>query len=221
VSRRIDLSALPAGDEARLAAALAAASLACFPTDTVYGLGGRLAPVVGDAIARVKGRAVHQPLQVVFPTVELLVATVGLPPAVAEAVRRLLPGPYTLVVPYPEGFAGPPPGLAEWPDGGAIASLGVRVPAWPTPARALAALPFPLLASSANLSGGADPASLDAVAPAVRDSCDLLLDGGPVSGVSSSVLDLTRYGEDRRWRVLRRGAVTPDDIASRLTGPEG
>ena len=38
--------------------------------------------------------------------------------------------------------------------------LGVRVPDWPRAARALAALPFPLLASSANLSGGEDPAEL-------------------------------------------------------------
>jgi L-threonylcarbamoyladenylate synthase len=221
MSRLIDLTTLPEGGVARLAGALAAASLACFPTDTVYGLGGRLAPAVGDAIARVKGRAAGKPLQVVFPTVSLLTSTLDLPPAVVEAARRLLPGPYTLVVPYPEGFEGPPAGRAAWPDGVAPASLGVRVPAWPTPARALAALPFPLLASSANLSGGADPASLEAIVPAVRDSCDLLLDAGPVRGVSSCVLDLTRYGEDRRWRVLRHGAVERDEIASRLSRPEG
>ena len=69
--------------------------------------------------------------------------------------------------------------------------LGVRVPVWPPAARALARLPFPLLASSANPSGEHDPVGLSDVAPGVRAACDLLLDAGPTSGVSSTVLDLS------------------------------
>jgi len=222
MSVRIDLTTLAPDEQARPAAALAAAGLACFPTDTVYGIGGRLAPAtaaaVADAVVRVKGRDPGKPLQVVFPTLERLLATVALTPALRDAAACLLPGPFTLVVPYPDGLDCPAPGVIEGIDGAEVRTLGVRVPTWPAGARALAGLPFPLLASSANLSGGPEPARLDDVEPAVRAACDLLLDGGPVGGVSSTVLDLTGYERGRAWRILRRGAAGVDTVAALLGG---
>jgi L-threonylcarbamoyladenylate synthase len=243
VNRAIDLARLRSGERAALVEAIAAAGLVCFPTDTVYGIGGVVSPATGRAIARAKGRAADKPLQVVYPTLELLLAGVALSPAVADAARRLLPGPFTLVVPYPEGVTFPPFGLVAWPaaadategapgddaeggpreggrGGGAapavVRTLGVRVPAWPTAARALARLPFPLLASSANPSGAHDPVGLSGVAPGVRAACDLLLDAGPTSGVSSTVLDLSGLQAGRGFRILRAGAVGAAEIAAIL-----
>jgi tRNA A37 threonylcarbamoyladenosine synthetase subunit TsaC/SUA5/YrdC len=94
------------------------------------------------------------------------------------------------------------------------------VPDWPRAARALAALPFPLFASSANLSGRDDPAELADVDPVVRAACDLLLDAGPTSGVSSTVLDLSGLPAGRGFRVLRAGAVGAAEIASILASHE-
>jgi tRNA A37 threonylcarbamoyladenosine synthetase subunit TsaC/SUA5/YrdC len=90
------------------------------------------------------------------------------------------------------------------------------VPVWPPAARALARLPFPLLASSANPSGEHDPVGLSDVAPGVRAACDLLLDAGPTSGVSSTVLDLSGLQAGRGFRVLRLGAVGTAEIAAIL-----
>jgi len=242
VNRAIDLARLRSGERTALAAAIAAAGLVCFPTDTVYGIGGVVSPATGRAIARAKGRRADRPLQVVYPTLELLLAGVALSPAVADAARRLLPGPFTLVVPYPDGVTFPPFGLVAWPaadgagggpdDGGegspreggpgggaaptVVRTLGVRVPAWPPAARALVRLPFPLLASSANPSGEHDPVGLSDVAPGVRAACDLLLDAGPTSGVSSTVLDLSGLQAGRGFRVLRPGAVGSAEIAAIL-----
>ena len=242
MNRAIDLARLRSGERTALAAAIAAAGLVCFPTDTVYGIGGVVSPATGRAIARAKGRRADRPLQVVYPTLELLLAGVALSPAVADAARRLLPGPFTLVVPYPDGVTFPPFGLVAWPaadgagggpdDGGegspreggpgggaaptVVRTLGVRVPAWPPAARALARLPFPLLASSANPSGEHDPVGLSDVAPGVRAACDLLLDAGPTSGVSSTVLDLSGLQAGRGFRVLRPGAVGSAEIAAIL-----
>jgi L-threonylcarbamoyladenylate synthase len=242
VNRAIDLARLRSGERTALVAAIAAAGLVCFPTDTVYGIGGVVSPATGRAIARAKGRPADKPLQVVYPTLELLLAGVALSPAVADAARRLLPGPFTLVVPYPDDVTFPPCGLVAWPaadgagggpaegagggpreggpGGGAepavVRTLGVRVPAWPPAARALARLPFPLLASSANPSGEHDPVGLSDVAPGVRAACDLLLDAGPTSGVSSTVLDLSGLQAGRGFRVLRPGAVGTADIVAIL-----
>lgn len=216
MTERIVLARLRDDEQARPAAALAAAGLACFPTDTVYGIGGPLRAATVAAVVGAKGRDPVKPLQVVFPTLEMLFATVALPEATRAAVGRLLPGPFTLVVPYPAALDCPPPGHIELPDGATVATLGVRVPAWPAPARALARLPFPLLASSANRSGGADPATLDDVDAAMIARCDLLLDAGPLGGVSSTVVDLTTYHDDGAWRTLREGAVAAAEVGRLL-----
>ena len=233
VSRVIDLAGLGSGEQAALAAAVAAAALVCFPTDTVYGIGGIVAPATAAAIARAKGRRADKPLQVVYPTLDLLLAAVALSPAVAAAARRLLPGPFTLLVPYPDGTDFPPPGAVAWPAGASgrhrdhtdgsftVPTLGVRVPDWPPAARALAGLPFPLLGSSANLSGGDDVCELSGVASGVRAACDLLLDAGPTGGVSSTVLDLSGLQAGRGFRLLRAGAVGAAEVAAMLASQEG
>lgn len=220
--RRIDLAAAPPVVERRLAAELAAARLACFPTDTVYGVGGRLTPAVTDAIRAAKGRRLDKPLQVIYPTVAFLERSLELGPRLRDAVRRLLPGPFTLLLPYPPGLGFPPPGEVRPAPGasgagaGAVATLGVRVPRWPANAGAMASLPFALLASSANPAGGRAPRALDEVDAGLLTACDLILDAGPVAGIASTIVDLTTYSGDGRWRILRRGAVDANGVAALL-----
>lgn len=206
VPPRVDLRPLDEAAAADLRGRIAAARLVCFPTDTVYGIGGRLAAEVGEALVAAKGRDPGKPLQVIFPTQAMLEAQVPMSPRLRQACRALLPGPLTIVVPYPPHWSFPPPAL----------TLGVRVPDWPTGARVLGSLPFALVASSANPSGGPAPACLDQVDPALLAECDLLLDAGCVSGVASTVLDLADYDRSGSWRVLRTGAMDEAEVATRL-----
>ena len=221
--RHVDLTGPDAG-AAVLGGLVAAARLVCFPTDTVYGVGGVVTPAVLDAVIGAKGREAGKPLQVIYPTVGLLAASLALEPRLLGGVRRLLPGPFTLLLPYPPGMAFPPAGEVSHVTRGAptvvVPSLGVRVPAWPAAARALAGLPYPLLASSANPSGGAAPRSAEEVDGGLLAACDLVLDAGPVSGVASTIVDLTLYASDGRWRMLRRGAVDENGVAALLGGDE-
>lgn len=200
--------ALDEADDGVLAARIRAARLVCFPTDTVYGVGGALTPLVAAALIAAKGRDPGKPLQVIFPTLALLEAEVGLAPELRAVCRALLPGPLTLVLPYPRGcsWTFPPP----------AATLGVRVPAWPAAAACLRALEFPLVASSANPSGAPPPAALDEVDPSLLAQCDLVLDAGPVSGVASTVIDFAEYAQTGRWRVLRAGVLGAAEVAARL-----
>ena len=215
----IDLAALGMDDAAALEDRISAARLVCFPTDTVYGVGGALTPAVAGALVAAKGRAPGKPLQVVFATLEALEAGVAPAPELRSACRRLLPGPVTLLLPYPAGWDFPLPGEAGEACGRpAVATLGVRVPAWPPAARVLAGLRRPLVASSANPSGAASPASLDEVDASLLARCDLALDAGPVSGLASTVVDLSRYVETGRWRLLRAGVWGEGEIAARLAG---
>ena len=225
--QRIDLATLTPVESLRLTAAVASAHLMCFPTDTVYGVGGVLDPAVGRAIQAAKGRAADKPLQVVFPTREVLLASITVGGRLRDAFYRLLPGPVTLVIPYPEDFAYPPPGevthvntsvLGLRRREGVVRTLGVRVPRWPVAARLLATLPYPLIASSANPSGAEDEAgSLEEVDAGVLAACDLLLDGGPADGRASTVLDLSRYEEGGGWQIMRAGEWGESEIAEMLT----
>ncbi len=224
-ARRIDLAAIGAGDALELAPALAAARLACFPTDTVYGVGGVLSPAVVAAVTAAKGREPSKPLQVVFPARELLLATVPMGRRLRDACRRLLPGPVTLLVPYPDDWSVPPPGEVRLErrrrfgraETVTVATLGVRVPRWPGDARLLETLPFPLVASSANRGGERPAAALAEVDEALLAACDLVLDAGPVAGLASSVVDLSAYEDEGRWRLLRPGPWDEAVIEELLT----
>ena len=222
---RIELATLDLTAALALPLRLAVARLVCLPTDTVYGVGGPLSPETVGAIVAAKGREAGKPLQVIFPNRELLLATVPLGRRLADACLRLLPGPVTLVVPYPADFTCPPPGEVVLDEKRglrrarrvAVATLGLRVPRWPSPARLLETLPFPLVASSANPSGAPSAATLAAVDPSVLAACDLALDGGPAGGMASTVVDLSRYEESGRWRLLREGAWGVAEVEERLT----
>jgi L-threonylcarbamoyladenylate synthase len=224
----VDLAGPDGGAGRRLAGLLAAARLVCFPTDTVYGVGGLVTPAVREAVIAAKGREAGKPLQVVYPTLELLEASLAFGPRLLGAVRRLLPGPFTLLLPYPQGLAFPPAGEVPHHTNGVwgvkearVATLGVRVPAWPSAARGLAALPFPLLASSANPSGAVAPRSVDEVDGGLLAACDLVLDAGPVSGEASTIVDLSLYASDGDWRILRRGVIDEKGVAALLAGAGG
>ena len=205
---------------------LSAARLAVFPTDTVYGLGGTLRPEVGAAIVAAKGRDPDKPLQVIFPTRELLLKSIEFTRAMTDVLQRLLPGPLTVVVSYPAGFHYPAPASAVWTRRGrlglgsrseTIPTLGVRVPHWPQAAAVMATLSVPLLASSANRAGEPAPSALEAVDPSLRAECDLLLDGGPSGGVASTVVDFSGYDRGCGYRILREGAVSQAQIDEMLS----
>ena len=52
----------------------------------------------------------------------------------------------------------------------------------------------------------------------IRAGADLVIDGGELPGVASTVVDLRRPGE---WSIVREGAVSRDDVARALSGGGG
>lgn len=224
--RRIDLGKLSILESLEVAMRLSMARLALFPTDTVYGIGGALRPEVGEAIVAAKGREPGKPLQVVFPNRELLLASIEFTKPMTNVLLRLLPGPLTVIVPYPSRFTYPPPAESAFEkksllglrsSGETFRTLGIRVPHWPAAARIMATLNVPLVASSANRAGGPAPAALADVDPGLLAECDLVLDGGAAAGAASTVVDFSGYDDGYEWRILREGAVTAGQIDEMLT----
>ncbi len=183
-----------------------------FPTDTVYGIG--CSPDSQAAIERVyelKGRPAAKPSAVMFFTrAGALAALAELAPRERAAVRARLPGALTLLLPNRArrflAACGPDPD-----------TLGLRVPALTPALAALARVHGPVLQSSANLSGGPEARRVEEIPAALRRGTQLVLDGGELPGVASTVVDLREFQRSGSWRVLREGAVDGGELA-RLLG---
>ena len=76
----------------------------------------------------------------------------------------------------------------------------------------LSAVRVPVLQSSANRHGGADPRRLEDVSRELRAAVDLELDGGELPGTASTVVDLSGYEREGTYEVLREGALSGADL---------
>ena len=199
---------ISAADAAALAACIAAGGVAVFPADTVYGLA--CAPDDADALKRLyslKGRPEDKPSAVMwFDAERALAALPELGSRTRSVLGRLLPGPVTVLLPNPRRRFGPACATDRL-------TLGIRVPALDPPLAALAAVPVPVLQSSANVSGGRDARRLGDVPASISAGADVVLDGGPRPGVPSTVVDLRQFEDTGAWEVLRDGAMPRDALA--------
>jgi L-threonylcarbamoyladenylate synthase len=206
--------ALTADDAATFSRCISVGGVAVFPADTVYGLACE--PDSKEAVRRLyvlKRRRPDKPAAVMFFALELALAALPeLGPRTSGALRALLPGAVTLLLPNPARRF--PLACANEPE-----VLGLRVPAWPPALAALGDVSWPVLQSSANVAGGPDARSLEDVPDAIRARADLVLDGGELPGRPSSVVDLRAFERDGRWSVVREGAVTVGDVAAALGSP--
>ncbi|MCZ7663351.1 MAG: L-threonylcarbamoyladenylate synthase [Thermoleophilia bacterium] len=212
---RLGSEALDGPTVALLARALERGAVIGLPTDTVYGLAASWNSATGvRRLFAAKGRAEERPVAVLFPSAGAifeLLPDVG--DAVARVLRALLPGPYTFVV--STSIARPP--LVGTPD-----SLGVRVPAHPPLLELLARLGVPLAATSANLSGGSDPADLHEVDPRVLMHSAAALDlGARPAGRPSTVVDLRPLLQGRTPLVLREGTAPAAELLARIAAATG
>jgi L-threonylcarbamoyladenylate synthase len=189
-------------DAERLQRCMADGGVAVFPTDTVYGV--CCDPDNEQAARRLyelKGRPPARPAAVMFFALDpALDALPELKQAERAALEVLLPGPLTLLLTNRTGrFAS---ACRTDPS-----TLGLRVPRLPESLHALRRLARPVMQSSANMSGQPDARVLADVPPGLLDGADLVLDGGELPGTPSTVIDLRDYGAERRWHVLREGAL--------------
>jgi len=185
---------------------IASGGVAVFPADGLYGLAcDPLDAAAIGRIHRIKGRDDGKPSAVMyFSPLAMRELVEGLGPRTRLAVGALLPGPVTLVVANPEGRYP----LACRED---RARLGVRLIGGP-----LAGAMCPLLQTSANLSGEPAPGRFADIPPRIVEEADLAIDGGELTGLPSTVVDLTRFDEEGEWTALREGGLSGGDLAARL-----
>ncbi len=177
-----------------------------FPTDTVYGIGAD--PVRPDAVARIyraKHRPPDKPLSLHLASVVEALEYVE-DPAVVPMVRRLLPGPLTVIVRRP-AYVG------EFVSAG-LPSIGLRVPGDPLCCAILERC-GPLAGTSANISSA--PAYTGAGNFDALPEADVFVDAGPtIHRGESTIIDLSGI----QPKLVREGVVSVSEIEARI-GPVG
>jgi L-threonylcarbamoyladenylate synthase len=185
---------------------IAGGGVAIFPADGLYGLA--CDPLDARAIERIhrlKGRDDGRPSAVLyFSPLAMRELLDGLGPRATRAAGSLLPGPVTLVVANPRRRY--PLACREDPE-----RLGIRLIDGP-----LAGAMCPLFQTSANRSGEPPPATFDEVGPGIVAEVDLAVDGGPLTGSPSTVVDITAIDSGGGWTVLREGGMPSADLAAAL-----
>ena len=191
---------------AELERCIAAGGVAAFPADGLYGLAcDPLDPAAIERIHRIKGRDDGKPSAVLyFSPLAMRELVEGLGERTAAAVGALLPGPVTLVVANPRHRY--PLACREDPE-----RLGVRLIAGP-----LAGAMCPIFQTSANRSGEPAPACLADVPREIVAAVDVAIDGGTLTGLPSTVVDLTGFDGSGEWAVLREGGAAEGDLVAKL-----
>jgi L-threonylcarbamoyladenylate synthase len=179
------------------------------PTDTVYGLAAR--PEDSEAVRavyRAKGRPGGMHLPVLAASLDQVRALgVDVTDAVGALAARWWPGPLTLAIGFGAGSARP-----DWLAG--REEVAVRIPDHPFLHGLLRATGV-LLVTSANPHGAPTARVADDVAASLGDSVDLIVDGGALTEVPSTLVNV-RGGQ----AVVEREGVIPraeiDDVLAGL-----
>ena len=160
-----------------------------YPTDTVYGIGCNIFDE--KAVKRVfelKGRNYNQPLSVAVSNFKMLEQLAFITEKEKEILQKLLPGPFTIILPKKPVVSGLVTADSEL--------VGLRIPDYKQVIEMINKAGFPIVTTSANLSGKEPPVRAEEVDLEV----DFVVEGECKHKEPSTVIDL----KDRK--VIREGA---------------
>jgi L-threonylcarbamoyladenylate synthase len=193
----------------RALAALRSGGIGAVPTETFYGIAAdALDARAVVRVAALKGRSLGKAIACIIGEMsqrDLLCA--AWPPEADRLAEKFWPGALTLVLP---ARAGLPPGLC--PEGW----VGLRLSAHPWARQLATLLGRPITATSANLGGGPEAATIEEIDSAVLGGVDFVLDAGRLpGGKGSTVVKLAAEGP----QCLREGAIPFAAIQAFLAQP--
>jgi L-threonylcarbamoyladenylate synthase len=182
------------------------------PTDTFYGLAAdpfNLAAV--EEIYRVKGRPENRALPILVNSIEQA-AILGrdLPLNFLKLAQKFWPGALTIVVEASQSLP-----LKVTANKGRVA---LRWPNSPVACAIIEQVGSPITGTSANISGFPSCSNAQELAKQLGERLPLILDGGDTGGrVSSTIVNLN----GRKWKIVREGKVSEQEIQSVLANHQG
>lgn len=180
---------------------LRSGGIVVYPTDTVYGFAANMGDKRAvDRIYRIKGKRENEALTFICNDIKDISRYAVLDDHAYRLIRRLLPGPYTMIVrasrEVPRIMTRTSP------------TLGMRIPDHKVARGIVEALGNPLVSSSVPIPDGLDYNDPVDIERRLGGQVDLVLDAGLIFPEPSTILDLT----ERVPRLLRQGKGSIEDI---------
>ncbi len=206
---RIDLKNPELEDRAAVSRALAVlkrGGLVVYPTETAYALGcdATNASAVRN-VFRLKTRDPKKPLPMIVGSRRNAARFAAFDPLSAALAKRFWPGPLTLVLPALSDAEGSASRAIARSAANRAGEIALRVSAHPTARGLVRALGRPIISTSANRSGGANPYRLAEALSAFGTEPDFCIDGGVLARRAPSTI--VRCRKDA-CEVLREGTIT-------------
>ena len=185
---------------------LIAGGMVVAPTETRYGLMVRADRNEDlERMYAIKHRDLNLPTALFVADLAAATRYGQITPTAEALANKFLPGPLTMILRSVTDWSAPRV------SGGKI---GLRISSAPVIQQVLGRVPFPLSATSANVSGSGDPVNIEDAVEAFGDGVDLYLDAGPIDGPLSTVVDCS----SEPVRILRSGAISNEAIAAAAGG---
>ncbi|MDE2025076.1 MAG: threonylcarbamoyl-AMP synthase [Patescibacteria group bacterium] len=170
-----------------------------FPTDTVYGIGCRLDNEEAiKRIYKIRNRSQEKAVLAVVDSIAMAEKyLLPIPPEVrSKLLKKYWPGGLTVILPCKVDIV---PSAAR--AGGS--TLAVRQTNHPVLLKIIKAVGVPLIAPSANFSGGITPTSSEELDPKFAALSDFVLKGECGGNKPSTIIDCSITP----WKIVREGAV--------------
>lgn len=198
---------LPIQDNIMLAAKqLEQGNLICLPTDTIYGLAANAnSDEAVEKIFKAKERPYHKRLSVFVKDIAQAQTIGKFDERALRLAEKFWPGALTIVVPLADDC--PLSKLATNNED----TVAIRIPQHGAALSLLAQVDFPVIGTSANVSGHESAKTAE---EAMNNLCHvkditMVLDGGVCDiGVESTIIDAT--GDE--LKILRQGALTAEEL---------
>ncbi len=180
---------------AQVVKALEDGAVVAYPTDTSYGLGCDVLNLKAlRRLHEIKRRPTTALFSFICPDLKEISHYATVSNYAYKTLRRLLPGPYTFILPASRQV--PKIMLSR------RKTVGIRIPDHPVPVAIARALGRPLVNATATDPEGNLLLTPQEINQALGGAVEIIVDGGPVPGVSSSVVSLVADTPE----VLREGA---------------
>lgn len=161
-----------------------------YPTDTVYGIGCNAEnELLVERIYTIKGRDKKKPFSIIAPGKAWILEHCIVS---KEILDKYLPGKFTLILKKKDKKF-----LHLVNDG---PTLGVRIPASRF-GRLVEEVRVPFITTSANPAGARAPKSIAEVHDEMKEAVDIVIDGGNLPGIPSTIVDCTGQKEHIIERV--------------------
>ena len=176
------------------------------PTDTTYGLAADVTNIQAiDRVFSIKGRKGSEALPIFISEVgEIDQYATGISEMVYKLSDAFWPGPLTMVLNSTDFV----PKIVR----GGMSTVAIRIPDHWVPREIIRLLGRPITGTSANISGNPSLTHVNQVQKQLGNNLELLIDGGQLRGMESTIIDLTVEPPI----ILRKGAVKISEIENVL-----